>query len=79
MLDNELQEIADNADLIIAGYSFTKGDNGFIRILNLENPKQACLLQKNGEMLETTMDDITLLKVQSYYLKNRVLLEEIDA
>ena len=79
MLDNELKEIADNADLIIAGYSFTKGDNGFIRILNLENPKQACLLQKNGEMLETTMDDITLLKVQSYYLKNRVLLEEIDA
>ena len=79
MLDNKLKEIADNADLIIAGYSFTKGDNGFIRILNLENPKQACLLQKNGEMLETTMDDITLLKVQSYYLKNRVLLEEIDA
>ncbi len=79
MLDNELKEIADNADLIIAGYSFTKGDNGFIRILNLENPKQACLLQKNGEMLETTMDDITLLKVQSYYLKNRELLEEIDA
>ncbi len=79
MLDNELKEIADNADLIIAGYSFTKGDNGFVRILNLENPKQACLLQKNGEMLETTMDDITLLKVQSYYLKNRVLLEEIDA
>ena len=79
MLDNKLKEIADNADLIIAGYSFTKGDNGFVRILNLENPKQACLLQKNGEMLETTMDDITLLKVQSYYLKNRVLLEEIDA
>lgn len=79
MLDNKLKEIADNADLIIAGYSFTKGDNGFIRILNLKNPKQACLLQNDGVMLETTMDDITLLKVQSYYLKNREFLEEIDA
>lgn len=79
MLDNELKEIADNADVIIAGYSFTKGDDGFVRVLNLKNPKQACMLQSDGEMLETTMDDITLLKVQSYYLKNREFFKETNA
>ena len=30
-------------------------------------------------MLETTMDDITLLKVQAYYLKNREFMEDSDA
>ncbi len=76
MLEFKLKEIADNADMVVAGYSFTKGDDGFIRILNLNNPEQACMLSRNGEMLETTMDDITLLKVQAYYLKNKEFLEE---
>ncbi len=79
MLEKELKEIADNADMIVAGYSFTRNEEGFIRILNLENPEQACLLGKDGEMLETTMDDITLLKVQAYYLKNMEFMEEINA
>lgn len=79
MPENELKRIADNADMIIAGYSFTKDADGFVRILNLENPEEACLLQSDGEMVETTMDDITLLKVQAYYLKNKEFLEETDA
>ena len=74
MPENELKRIADNADMIIAGYSFTKDADGFVRILNLENPEEACLLQSDGEM-----DDITLLKVQAYYLKNKEFLEETDA
>lgn len=79
MPENELKKIADNADMIIAGYSFTKDEDGFVRVLNLENPEEACLLQTDGEMVETTMDDITLLKVQAYYLKNKEFLEETDA
>ena len=51
MPDKELKSIADKADMIIAGYSFTKDQEGFIRVLNLENPEEACLLQKDGEML----------------------------
>lgn len=79
MPDKELKRIADKADMIIAGYSFIKDEDGFIRVLNLENPEEACLLQKDGEMLETTMDDITLLKVQAYYLKNKEFMEDSDA
>ena len=79
MPENELKKIADQANMIIAGYSFTKEKDGFIRILNLENTDEACLLQNDGAMLETTMDDITLLKVQSYYLKNKEFMEEENA
>lgn len=79
MPENELKRIADNADMIIAGYSFTKDADGFVRILNLENLEEACLLQSDGEMVETTINNITLLKVQAYYLKNKEFLEETDA
>lgn len=79
MPEQELKKIADGADMIVAGYSFTKDEDGNIRILNLENTDEACLLQKDGEMLETTMDDITLLKVQAYYLKNKEFMEEEHA
>ncbi len=79
MPEEELKKIADKADFIVAGYSFTKEKDGFIRILNLANTDEACILQEDGEMLETTMDDITLLKVQSYYLKNREFMGENNA
>ncbi len=63
MPENELKKIADKADMIIAGYSFTKDGDAFIRILNLENPEEACVLRRDGEMVETTMDDITHIKL----------------
>ena len=78
MPESEIKKIADQSDMIIAGYSFTKEDD-FIRVLNLENTDEAALLQNDGTMLETTMDDITLLKVQSYYLKNKEFMEEANA
>lgn len=79
MSEKELKEIADKADIILAGYSFTKDNDGLIRILNLENPDESCVLQENGEMIETTMDDIGVLKVQSYYLKNKEFMEVSNA
>ncbi len=79
MSEKQLKEIADKADFIIAGYSYTKDADGYIRILNLENPLEACVLQRDGTMVETTMDDITVLKVQSYYLKNQEFIEENHA
>ena len=79
MPEEELKKIADNADMIVSGYSFTKDEDGFIRVLNLENTDEVCLLDKDAEMLETTMDDITLLKVQAYYLKNKEFMESDNA
>ena len=75
MPDSVLKEIADSADLIVAGYSYTmEGDK--VRILNLERPEFAAALDKNGDMIETTMDDMELSLVQSYYLKNIEFLGE---
>lgn len=68
-------EIADAADMIVNGYAFTKdGEN--IRVLNLNNPKKAAYLNKNGDILETSMDDIELDIVSEYYQKNRECMED---
>lgn len=79
MKQTEIEKIADNATIILAGYSFTKNNDGQTRILNLENPSEAAVLSENGEMIETTMDDSKLALVQSYYLMNKEFLEKDDA
>ena len=74
MSDLQLKEIADNADMIIANYAFTVIENGDIKVLFLSNPNQACVLNNNGEMIKSSMDDGQLALVQAYYLKNRELI-----
>jgi hypothetical protein len=44
--------------MIIANYSFTVTENGDVKILYLSNPDQACVLDKNGDMIMSTMDDV---------------------
>ncbi len=72
---NEIQEIADNADLIVNGYAFTKCDKGY-RVLNIKNPKKASVVSTCGTILETTMDDIEAGIVVDYFLKNKQYMEE---
>lgn len=79
MPDSMIQNIADHADMIVAGYSFTTMENGFVRVLNLEKPEEACVLNKNGEMIETTMNDLILALVQAYYMNNCEFMEAKDA
>lgn len=74
MSELQLKEIADNADMIIANYAFTVTENGDIKVLFLSNPNQACVLNNNGEMIKSSMDDGQLALVQAYYLKNRDLI-----
>lgn len=74
-MTDKLREIADRADMIVNGYSFTvQGDT--VRILNLNNPDKASCMRLNGELLETSMDDIEVRIVQEYLAKNRRFLEE---
>ena len=75
MPEIEIQKIADNSDMILAGYAFTKTEDSLIRVINLYKPEEACVLMPDGTMSETTMNDITLLKVQAYYLKNKEFME----
>ena len=61
----DIRRIADAADMIVNGYSFTRDEKGF-RVLNLNNPQHAAVIAENGEILETTMDDIEL-QIYSFY------------
>lgn len=70
-----IREIADAADVIVNGYAYTKdGEN--IRVLNLNNPEKATYLNRAGEVLETSMDDIELEIILDYYKKNRKYMED---
>lgn len=75
MSEEDLKAIADQADLIVNGYAFTKGESGFVRVLNLNNASSAAVLNADGKMVETSMDDIELGIVSSYYALNEKYLE----
>lgn len=73
MLD--IIKVADEAELIVNGYAFTKCEEGY-RVLNLNRPDRAIVLSEDGETLETTMDDIEIQIVKDYYEKNRKFMED---
>lgn len=60
--------------MIVNGYAFTKCDIGF-RVLNLNRLDKALVLSFDGEVLETTMDDIEIQIVEDYYNNNLQFLE----
>ena len=78
MHENELIKVANNAEMIVNGYAFTKKDEGY-SVLNLANPDKAMVISNDGKMLETNMEPIEQVLVLSYYEKNRVLLEGDNA
>lgn len=71
----DVMQVADKADMIINGYAFTK-ENDLIRVLNLNNPEKAVMIDKSGDVLETSMDDIEIQIVKTYWNKNKTLMEE---
>ena len=68
-----LEQIADNADMIINGYAFTKSGNK-VRILNLKHPSHAAVID-NEEIVETATDDIENVIVLKCYMKNKQFME----
>lgn len=62
----DIKKIADEADMILNGYAYTRKQN-IIQVLNLNNPKSASVLSLDGDVLETTMDDIELSIILDYY------------
>ncbi len=71
----DIMKVADEADLIVNGYAFTKCEEGY-RVLNLNRPDRALVLSVAGETLETTMDDIEIQIVKEYYQKNKKFMED---
>lgn len=72
---SDIRKIADEADMIVNGYAFKKSPEGY-KVLNLNKPICAVVINTAGEVLETTMDDIELQIVREYYEKNRRFMEE---
>ena len=68
--------VAEEADMIVNGYAFTRNQENF-RVLNLNRPDRAAVFSKNGEVLETSMDDIEISIVKDYLKKNRKFMEEM--
>ena len=73
MLD--IMKVADEADMIVNGYAYSKCEIGF-RVLNLNNPDRAVVFTMEGEVVETTMDDIEIGIVSDYLEKSRTLMED---
>ncbi len=71
----DIKKVADEADVIINGYAFTKCEKGF-RVLNLNRPDRAIVISPEGETLETSMDDIEIQIVKDYYRNNKKFMED---
>ena len=71
----DIKVIADKADVIINGYAFTCEKDG-IHVLNLNSPDKAVVFTVDGDVLETTMDDIELSIASRYLQQNRKYMED---
>ncbi len=75
MNKSDLDCIISNANMIVDGYAFTQSDNK-VKVLNLNKPDHSSVMSLEGEILETSMDDIELTLVCEIYSKNKEFMEE---
>ncbi len=72
-----LERVIEQADMVSLGYAFTiKGR--FIRVLNLYNPECAAVIEHDGAVVETNMNDRELQKMLQVYQKNKEFLQVDD-
>ena len=57
MPEEKIQKIAEDADLIVKGYAF-KRNGDFIHVFNMNDGFSAMVIDDDGTMIETNMDDI---------------------
>lgn len=78
MSEFDLKKIADNADMIVRGYAFTrKGE--FISVLNLNNPDRAVLLSASGRVLESNTDEIEEAIIRNIWNADKKYMEKLNA
>lgn len=70
-----IKTVADKADVIINGYAFTRNEDR-IQVLNLNSPDKAAVFSADGQVLETTMDDIELSIASRYLQQNLKYMED---
>ena len=75
MTTNEKRsKIAKVSDFIVNGYAFACVDEN-IRVVNLNNMNKVTLMTRNGDVLETSMDDIEISVVKKYWERNKRFVE----
>ena len=74
MMQLNVKEISDKADMIINGYAFTK-DGEYVRVLNLNFVNHAAAIY-GGKIVATNMDDIEKQIVMDYYEQNKQFMED---
>lgn len=72
----DIDSIIENATMIVCGYAFSKLEDGNIRIISIEPPYHASILQPDGEIVETDMDDIEMEIVNDYWKRNKKYMED---
>ncbi len=72
---SEIEKVAQSVDFIVNSYSFICED-GKVRVLNLNDTARTTVLDMNGEVVETSMDDIEISIVQACWEKNKQFAEE---
>lgn len=75
MPESRVREIADNADMIIKGYAFTR-EEGIIRVFNLKDKESSMVILPDGTMAETNMDEIEQALVLDIWQKDAKYMEE---
>lgn len=75
----DVEAVASGANMIVNGYAFTSAPDGRVRVLNLNAPLAAAVLDRDGRVLETTMDDIEAGIVLGYYRDNEEFMEAARA
>lgn len=71
----DIKKIADEADMIINGYAFTKAEGMKVRVLNLNHINHAAVIY-NDRIIETNMYDIENEIVLDYYKENKEFMED---
>ena len=78
IFDDNISNVAKTADFIVNGYAFTS-DKKQIRVLNLNNMDKATVLDKTGEVIMTSMDDVEISIVKKYFERNKEFLRDAEA
>lgn len=71
-MDN-IKILADQADMIVNGYAYTKMQGDF-KVFHLDRPEKYAVISSTGDILETNMHAIEVEIVKNYYFKNNNFL-----
>lgn len=76
MIMKTLEQIADEADVILNGFAVQKIENDWYRVFNLNKGNTASVFMKDGELVETNMDDIELVIAKEKFQEALTYIEE---